>query len=300
MNSLAPIVLFVYNRPSHVLNLFQSLKRCRLSDQSKLIVYSDGPKENSSEEELKKISEVRRIILSEKWCKEIQLIERKKNLGLADSIVSGVTEVLSQNEKIIVLEDDLVLSSGFLQYMNDALNMYGDEEKVMHISAFMYPVKEKLPETFFMNTTSCWGWGTWKRAWKHYNPSAEYLLHQLNLSGRLNEYTFNNSTPFYNHLADNVNGKLNTWAIKWNTSIFLLNGFCLHPSPSLVRNTGNDGTGTHGSESIFNNQFITDSISVNKIPLIEDANARLATEIFYNMMYTKKNLFQRALKKIFH
>jgi hypothetical protein len=252
----APIVLFVFNRPSHTLRLLTSLRECRLSNQSRLFVYADGPKLHSTESEIRKIEEVRKIIRSEKWCKDIHLVERSSNLGLADSIVAGVSELINSYGKVIVLEDDLVLSHGFLEYMNAALDVFEKEEKVMHISGYMFPVKNKLPELFFLNLTSCWGWGTWKRAWAHYNPSAEDLLKKLNASGRLDQFTFNNTAPFYNHLLANTNGQLKTWAIKWLTTIFLENGFCLHPFPSLVRNDGNDGTGTHGSEPVFQHQRI--------------------------------------------
>ena len=300
MNSLAPIVLFVYNRPVHTLKLLESLRRCTLSNQSRLIVYADGPKQNASETDIKNIIEVRRLILDEKWCMGVQLITKEYNLGLADSIVNGVTEVLNHHDKIIVLEDDLILAPGFLNYMNDALNIYDEDEKVMHISGYMYPVKIKLPETFFMNSTSCWGWATWKRAWKYYNLSATELLQQLNASGRLNEYSFNNASPFYRHLEDNVSGKIKTWAIKWNTSVFLQHGFCLHPRLSLVRNTGNDESGTHGSEPVFNNQKIIDSIEIKKIPLIENVEARKSLEIFYFHLRRKKSIFDRLLRRLFN
>ncbi len=300
MKSLAPIVLFVYNRPIHTSNLLQSLRRCRLSDQSKLIVFADGPKDEASQTERKNINEVRKLVLSEKWCKEVQLIGKQHNVGLADSIVSGVTAVLNQYEKIIVLEDDLVLSPGFLDYLNNALNVFEEEEKIMHISAYMFPVKNKLPELFFMNMTSCWGWATWKRAWNHYNPSAEDLLQKLHESERLNEFTFNGRAPFYNHLLDNTNGKIKTWAIKWLTSVFLMEGFCLHPSPSLVRNEGNDGSGTHGSESIFNKQAVADSIVVKTIPLIENNEARKGLEQFYKKLRRKKNIIERIVNRFMH
>ena len=299
MKSLAPLVVFVYNRPVHTLHLLQSLRNCRLSDQSKLFVFSDGPNADAPESEIKKINGVREIVRSEQWCKEVQLVEKKFNAGLAGSIVNGVTEIVNQFEKIIVLEDDLVLSPGFLEYLNNALDVFENESQVMHLSGYMFPVKTKLPELFFMNMTSVWGWATWKRAWNHFNPSAEDLLMKLNASGRLNEFTFNGRAPFYEHLLNNTNGKLDTWAIKWLTSVFLQHGFCLHPFPSLVRNDGNDGSGTHGSESVFNEQEIAASIRVTKIPLIENTEARKGLEQFYRKLRRKKNIIERIIDKLF-
>lgn len=299
MNTLAPIVLFVYKRPVHTLNLLQSLQKCRLSDQSTLIVYADGPPDNASKEELEKIAAVRNYVKREQWCNEVRLIERSQNMGLADSIISGVTEIINQFGRIIVLEDDLFLGIGFLEYMNKTLELFEKDERVMHISGFMYPVRTKLPEMFFVNTTSCWGWATWQRAWKHYNPSAIDLVRNLNLSNRLSEYSFNGAAPFYNHLLANLNGKLKTWAIKWNTSVFLQHGLCLHPSPSLVRNTGNDNSGTNGSEPVFNKQSITNFIDVKNIPLEESAMARKAIEKFYQRLGKRKNIAHRILRRIF-
>ncbi|MCX6291825.1 MAG: hypothetical protein NT126_08680 [Bacteroidetes bacterium] len=298
MYTPAPIALFVYNRPAHTRRLLISLRRNRLSDQSALFVFSDGPKPNATADDLSKIAAVKKIISEEKWCREVTLVEGHRNAGLADSIVSGTTEIINRFGKIIVLEDDLELAPGFLEYMNEALEIYREEKKVMHVSGYMYPVKQKLPSLFFVNTTSCWGWATWKRAWDHYDPSAPGLLSKIHASGRLKEYTFNNTTSFLEQLEMNASGKLNTWAIKWNASVFLQNGYCLHPYPSLARNTGNDGTGTHGSVVLFNEQKITDRIPVVKIPIEEFAEARKAIEHFYRKLNAPENLFRKIKNKL--
>ena len=299
MNKLAPIVLFVYNRPNHALRLLESLAKCKLSDQSELFIFADGPEDDAPETDIEKIKEVRSLIRSRQWCMKVHIHESENNLGLADSIIHGVTQIIQQFGKIIVIEDDLILSPGFLEYLNEALKIYDEDERVMHISAYMYPIKKNLPATFFLNTTSCWGWATWSRAWKYFNPSAEELLKQLNQSGRLNEYTFESSAPFYDHLQWNVNGQLKTWAIKWYTSVFLQNGFCLHPFPSLVRNSGNDGSGTHGSVPVFNNQEIVNSIIPKKIPVEENMIARKEIKKFYRDNTYPKNIFKRILKRVF-
>ena len=149
-NYLAPIVLFVYDRPWHTNQMLDSLAANKLADQSVLYIYSDGPKENSTIEQLKRINDVRELIRERKWCKEVNIVESKKNKGLANSIVDGVTEIVNRYGKIIVLEDDLVLSKGFLKYMNDSLSFYQNNNEVMHISGYMEPVNSNLPETFFL------------------------------------------------------------------------------------------------------------------------------------------------------
>ncbi len=178
--NLAPIVLFVYNRPWHTEQALNALMQNELAGQSVLYIYADGPKENPGDEQLKNIEEVRKVIRWQQWCKEVIIIEADNNKGLAASIVDGVTEIVNKHEKVIVLEDDIVTSVGFLKYMNEALTLYKDDERVLEVSAFMFPIQSAgLPDTFFYNANSCWGWGTWKRAWKYYNNDALDLYKKL-------------------------------------------------------------------------------------------------------------------------
>lgn len=149
MNTLAPIVLFTYNRPHHTQKTLQALMQNELADKSVLYIYCDGAKEHATETDKTNITEVRKVVRSKQWCKEVHIIEAEKNKGLAKSIISAVTEIVGKYGKIIVLEDDIITSKGFLRYMNDALSIYQTQDKVMHVSAYMYPHKERLPETFF-------------------------------------------------------------------------------------------------------------------------------------------------------
>ncbi|MGM1056424.1 MAG: TylF/MycF/NovP-related O-methyltransferase [Bacteroidota bacterium] len=288
---LAPIILFVYNRPWHTEQTLEALMENELADQSTLYIYSDGPKKNASKEDLKKIKEVRAVIREKKWCSEVNIIESKNNKGLADSIVEGVTHLVKKYGKIIVLEDDLLLSKGFLRYMNDALNLYENEEKVMHISGYMFPIKEKLPETFFYNAATCWGWATWERAWESFNPNASELYLKLLNTNNLDKFDYKGNFGFLKQLIDNKNGKLKTWAIKWHTSLFLKNGLCLHPNHSLVNNIGHDGTGDNcGKSEKFKWSVLAKNINVTQIKLNE------ATEAYKAMV--KYNAPNAISKKI--
>lgn len=242
---LAPIVLFVYNRPEHTLKTLEALKQNEYADKSILYIYADGFKANAALEEIEKIEEVRTIIKSQLWCKHVSVIESSYNKGLANSIVDGINEVLNEFNSIIVLEDDIITSPKFLSYMNDSLEFYKNEEKVMHVSGFIQPIDYTKQSFFFFNQTSCWGWATWKRSWNKYQPDATVLLDEIKRSGREREFNMDNSYPFMQHLMNNVNGTWNTWAIKWHASVFLLNGLCLHPNKSYTKNIGMDGTGTH-------------------------------------------------------
>lgn len=244
MNSpLAPIALFVYNRPQHTLQTLDALAKNDLAKDSVLYVFFDGPKENTGSNELLKRETLLDVINSRQWCKEVHIIQREKNIGLAKNIVSGISEVLEKHDSVIVLEDDIVTSKGFLTYMNDALRVYENEHAVMHISGYMFPVKGKLPETFFYRQTSCWGWATWKRAWKHYNNNALDLMHRAYALPYFSEIDIDGTNQFVEQLENNISGGLKTWAVKWQFSVFIQNGLCLHPGKSMVQNIGMDNSG---------------------------------------------------------
>ncbi len=151
---LAPITLFVYNRLSHTKQTINALKKNKLAEQSELIIFSDSFK-NSDDK--KKVNQVREYIRSIKGFKGVEIIERPDNFGLANSIIDGVTRVVNQYGKVIVLEDDLVTSSFFLEYMNNALLCYEDDPQVISIHGYNYPISD-LPEIFFIKGADCWGW----------------------------------------------------------------------------------------------------------------------------------------------
>ncbi len=277
MHTFAPIVLFVYNRPDHTLATLNALTRNKEAKDSTLYIYADGAKSNATDKDRQQITKTRAIINQQNWCGKVEIIERVENKGLAYSIIDGVSSVIEKHGKVIVLEDDLIVSAGFLQYMNDALDLYEEEKQVMHISAYWYPVKntKKLPETFFYNAGTCSGWATWKRAWDLFaekNPVVLYAKIEDQYSW--DEYNKNGTKSFQEQLTANVNGLINTWAIKWYTTLFLNKGLSLHPKYSLVNNIGFDGSGENSGESnIYWWKQLAPSIKVDRIPLEESKEA---------------------------
>ena len=176
-NNLAPIVLFVYNRPWHTKQTVEALQKNELSSESELFIYSDASKNKEAEE---KVQEVREYIRTIDGFKKVTIIEREKNWGLANSIIDGVTKVVNEYGKIIVLEDDLVTSPYFLKFMNESLEFYKNEKKVWHISGWNYPIfKEQKCGTFLWKKMNCWGWSTWKDRWQYFEKNPENLLKNL-------------------------------------------------------------------------------------------------------------------------
>ena len=215
-----------------------------------MYIFSDGAKSNNDEE---KVAEVRAIINKTEGFKSVKVIERKDNAGLANSVIAGVTQLINDYGQVIVFEDDLVTSPHTLTYFNQALNRYRDEERVMHIGAYMYPLKsENLPQSFFYRAATSWGWATWATAWVHFEPNIDTLLNQFDAKKK-SAFSIENSMNFWKQMQEFKKGKNNSWAIRWYASIFLKGGLTLNPAQSLVNNIGHDGTGVHsGINDIYN------------------------------------------------
>jgi len=276
--ALSPIVLFTYNRPVHTLKTLKSLSKNRLAGDSILFIYSDGPKDSSGEKEYAKVAEVRKIIRLKKWCREVTIIESKTNKGLANSIVAGVTEIVNRYGKVIVLEDDMVSSKFFLSFMNDALNRYETSEKAACISGYTLPVRN-LPASFFIAGADCWGWGTWKRAWDMFEPDGRILLKSLQEKKLTDEFDFHSAFPFTRMLIDQVEGKNDSWAIRWYASAFLSGKFVLYPGQSFIHNIGNDASGFHQSDSDeYHTRVARRYSSLVEIPVKENREAKKLIE----------------------
>jgi len=279
----APIILFVYNRPDHTLKTLSALKDNDLADQSELYIYSDGAKKNATDDQISKVLEVRKIIRSERWCKDVHIIESEINKGLADSIIGGVTEVVNKHGKIIVLEDDIVTSRGFLKYMNSALEVYQEDEKVMHISGFMYPYENrKLSETFFYPLPyPGGGWATWSRAWKHFNNDTDFLWNYFESKKLWKRFNTAGGKYFQEQLEMNRTGELKTWFVKWHGSVLIQNGLTLFPKKTLIYNSGFDGSGVHcGNTDEFNSEVV-EYIEVKKQKVKSSKGARKIIFEFY-------------------
>lgn len=162
MNSKTPLALFVYNRPEHTQRMLASLELCSHLDECQVYFYCDGAQ---IAEQSKGAESVRGIVKIWGNRHDAIIIERSENLGLAQSVVGGVTELCREYGRVIVVEDDLVLHPQFLNYMLQALNRYENDERVAQISGYMFPERHpKCPDAFFLPFITTWGWATWARA----------------------------------------------------------------------------------------------------------------------------------------
>lgn len=303
MTNLAPIIVFCYNRPWHVEQTLEALSRNELADQSTLYIYCDGPKPDASTEQLQKIQDVRQVVRRRQWCKEVYIVEREKNIGLMNNIAEGVTYIVNKYGRVIVLEDDMITSPGTLTYFNDALHIYQNEEKVMHIVSYMFPHRWPLPSTFLYTVPyPGGGWATWSRAWKYYPTDIEPLYNYWKDKWSYFNYWDHDGTDLVVQLVDNYKGTLRTWFIRWYAVMLKMGGLTLYPGKSLVTNTGFDGTGDNCVRLEQNPYWISNlakSIPVKKLTKIKEN--RLASHEIYafhaGRWYNRRRRI-RLIKKI--
>ena len=290
----APILLFVYNRPEHTRQVVSSLLRNQEAIESPLFIYADQSKTSDNDAA---VQEVRRYIHNISGFKSITIIERESNWGLARYIIDGVTTQVNEFGRVIVLEDDLIVAPYFLKFMNDALETYQDEQRVGHIQACDFTKDTSLPDTFLIKWTGSWGWGTWKRAWKYFNPDGKELLAQLEKRKITRYFDFNGNYHFTRMLRRQIAGQNNSWAIRWNASLFLKGILPLNVGRSLVQNEGFDGSGPHcGGGGLYATTLYPARLPVVRIsPIEENAAARRA----YVRYYARTNsFFAKALRRI--
>lgn len=290
LSNLAPIALFVYNRPEHTRLTVEALQKNSLVSQSDLIIFSDAPK---TEAQAEAVSKVRQYIHQIDGFKSVKIIEREKNWGLARSIIEGVTLLCNEYGRVIVLEDDLETSPFFLRYMNDALNFYNNTPEVMHISGCRYPIGQvENQDTFFLHVPLCWGWGTWQRAWKSFENDIE-VMNRFN-STMINHFDFDNTYSYWQQLELNKSGKINTWFVFWYATLYLKSGLSLFPARSLVRNIGFDDSGTHcGKTGDYDVELCDVGCNLKTIPLEETQDLYQAHVEYFRTL--KPSLPVRAL-----
>lgn len=298
--SLAPIVLFVFNRPEHTLKTLEALSQNYLADQSDLIIFCDGPKEVISEEELRAIQEVRKIVKKKKWCRTVEIREFEFNNGLANSIIAGVTEIVNKYNKVIVLEDDLITSPFFLRFMNDGLIKFDNNKNVYSVNGHMFPIEVNSAESVLLPYISTWGWATWRDSWE--TLDVNMTGYQNLISSSFLKQRFNLADYDYTHM---LSFKNNSWGIKWYFSVFSQNGLGLFPTKSLVSNIGFDGTGTNCGDENLINSIYKNEISVKVLNSIDFKFYSKYLLYFkkenieYRKRFKIKNFIKRYVSKIF-
>lgn len=288
----APIALFVYARPYHTRRTVEALLGNPQAASSDLIVFSDAARTPDKEEAVRLVREYAAGI---EGFRSLIIHHRPYNFGLAKSIIEGVTQVLLDHERVIVLEDDLVTSPYFLRYMNEALARFAEEERVISVHGYVYPVHKPLPEAFFLRGADCWGWATWRRGWAQFNPDGQFLLNELKRQHLLKLFDFNGAYSYSEMLKGQINGSNDSWAVRWHASAFLANKLTLYPGRSLTHNIGNDSTGTHcGTTAALDTELSATPICLDSVVIEESETARKIIEDFF---HAKRPFLQRLSRR---
>lgn len=268
--SLAPILLFTYNRPEHTALLLNSLKNCELSESSELFIFIDAPKLNATKKDIQQNIEVSELVKKINHFKKVTIHQNVINKGVDKSIMDGVTQIINQYEKVIVLEDDLIVGHFFLTYMNWGLKTYELNQRIYSINGFMFPIKnDSERDIALLPYISSWGWATWRDRWQQFKFDEENRF----IISESEELKQKFNIPTYEFSKMLINNK-ECWDINWYFHVFKQNGLGVFPKKTLVKNMGFDGSGVHCP----NNELIQEYSVTLKLKLVEEDEIDL---VFY-------------------
>ena len=246
--TLAPIVLFVYNRPEHTRQTVEGLLGNAEAKDSTLYIFADGPKATATDADKAKISAVRAYIHSISGFRDIVIKEQETNQSLAVSTINGMTEIFRHHDKAIMMEDDDVPTPYFLDYVNRCLDRYATDERIWCVSG--YTDTTLLPprgtdDVFLVKRPSSWGFGTWKRCWDKVIWDKAVLLGLLRHKSFIYGYNSWCGLDSSMGLVNCIKGKTSSWSIRYNLGSYLTRSYTILPTKSLILNIGLDGSGTH-------------------------------------------------------
>lgn len=281
----APVVIFSYNRVELLKCTINSLLKNELASETDLYIFSDGPRD---EHDLNSVNQVRKYVHSVSGFNNVYVVSRDKNYGLARNIVDGVSALLERFPSVIVLEDDIITSPYFLRFMNNALEMYIDDDKVCQISGYSYLEGFKddfrLDDIYFVRGADCLAWATWRRAWLNYNSDAAVLYNQIQKRGLVRDFNRDNSYNYFKMLGMTARGKTVSWAVNWYAVNFLAERYVLYPLKSLALHIGSDDMATNyrylGSADPYCVPLANAPIPVRKILVSETENTTKAFNMF--------------------
>lgn len=247
INNLAPVVLFVYNRPNHTRMTIEALQKNHLAKDSILYIFADGAKTSANDEQIASVQQTREYIKTVSGFKEVVIEEAQQNKGLANSVIYGVTKVINLYGKVIVVEDDIVTHRFFLQYMNDCLSAFTNRDDIYMIGGFNhnFEIPSTYSEHIYLTHRSCsWGWATWKNRWEKADWNVSGYI-EISKSRKMQKKFNRGGKDNFPMLKMQMEGKIDSWCIRWDYSMFINNAFCAIPIKSLVENCGFDNSGTH-------------------------------------------------------
>ncbi|WGK69201.1 hypothetical protein P0082_12100 [Candidatus Haliotispira prima] len=297
----APIVLFCYNRLRHLEQTLGALSENTLAGASVLYIYADGPKNDPEDRAM--VEAVRQLVKRECWqqsFERIEIIEATENEGLAPTVIRGVSEVIARHGRVIVLEDDVLVNPYFLEFMNDSLHLYRDEEKLGSIRAQVFDLPN-LPDLFFAQMNGDFAWATWQRVWEKVSFDGEKLLKQLQQGKLTRQFDYDNYYPYTQMLRDQIAGRNSSWGVRFYSSLFLQGMLTFYSGKALAVHIGYDG-GTHFNGeawSPMDGTLYSGRVSVRKLAVVESESVRQQMkQLFKQQGFASFRLLKRVLKTL--
>jgi hypothetical protein len=228
--------------------MIEHLQSCAEFGNSPVYVFADGPKHPRDIPAIQETRSEARRLLGDRAV----FLERGTNAGVDSSIIEGVTQLCERYGRVVVVEDDLVVSPYFLDFLNSGLRRYENEPRVMQVCGYMFDVPElrESRDAILLPMTSSWGWATWKRAWDLYDPGARGWSERLNDKQQRRRFDLDGNFDYTKMLSRQMRKAVPAWDIRWYYTLFARDGLALHPPRTLVLNEGFDGTGTHARLSL--------------------------------------------------
>jgi len=282
-SQLAPVLIFAYRRPQHLRRVVEGLRRNRLANETDVVFFVDGP---SGANDIALVRQVHEVVDCVSGFRSVTKIGSTVNQGLSKSLINGIGHSLEVHDRVIVLEDDILVGPHFLEFMNAGLQVFRGDQRVASIHASVYPHEARLQEPFFIRGADCWGWATWRRAWEVFEPDGARLLRDLRQRGLIEAFDFEGTAPYKEMLIDQIQGRNDSWAVRWYASALVNEMLTLYPNQPMAINIGEDGSGTHrGSSSAYQQQLSQSPVTVERIPIVESEEGREAFREFFRARY---------------
>lgn len=294
---LAPVVIFVYSRPEHTAKTIESLAKNVWADESDVYIFCDGAKTEKAQESVRMVREYIDKLEERNLFKSLRVFKAEKNIGCADSVISGVTQMFELYEKLIVVEDDLVSSPDFLKFMNEALDFYKDDNRIWSICGYTFEMNfpaDYKHDIYLSYRGGSWGWASWRDRWQRIDWDVmDYELFKRNK--KLRELLNRGGRDMADMLDAQMEGKIDAWDIRKSYTQNKLNMLTVHPVVSRIRNIGIDGTGTHSGVCLNFDTTLGDGSSQCKFEHIE-IDTRIV-KMFRDKFGTGFDFFLIAVKK---
>ncbi len=299
--TLAPIVLFAFIRKETLEQTINTLKKNYLAKDSDLFIYIDGPR---NENDIPLVMQVEQYCSSIEGFKSVSIRKNEKNKGLDPSVIDGVTEVINKYGKAIILEDDVITTSNFLNYMNQCLLIFENDKRIMSISGWGIDIV--LPtdyqyDAYLFGRSSSWGWATWKNRWKLIDWDIKDWSTFRRNRKHIKQFNKRGGSDMFQMLKKCMNGG-NMWDIRFCYNMFKLDMYSIIPVLSKTDNIGYNELATHCKPIKYKRFTITFdesckldfNISTMMQPDERIIKQRLRISSFYVRLLTRlKNIISR-------